>query len=66
LIEENLLQDPCISSNGSPFRKRRNGDDANEAELDRTVEIQTSIFDFQNTETNPSTLFSSKRNTTQL
>ncbi len=59
MIEENLLQDPCISSNGSSFGKRRSGEDANEAELDRTVEIKTSIFDLQNSETNASTLFSS-------
>jgi hypothetical protein len=58
LIEENLLQDPCISSNGSSFEKRRSGENANEAQLDRTVEIETSIFDLQNTKTNASTFFS--------
>lgn len=65
-IEENLIQDPCISSNDPSDGNQRSGFDSNETQLGETVASETSNYSLQNTETNASNIFSSKRNSTQF
>ena len=61
MFEENILEDPFLSSCASDGSKRP-GFASNEIELDPAVETETSVFDFQNPETNTSVVFSSKAN----
>lgn len=62
IFEDNILEDPFLSTCVLPNGSKRPGFSSDEIELDSTVETETSVFNFQNPEANPSVVFTPKTN----